>query len=48
MFALFGIQGSTGFNQQQQTSTCRELVVARNRARVMTSGGEQLYFFLDF
>ncbi|CAK5085495.1 unnamed protein product [Meloidogyne enterolobii] len=43
MFALFGIQGSTGFNQQQQqTSTCRELVVARNRARVMTSGGEQL------
>nr|CAD2159179.1 unnamed protein product [Meloidogyne enterolobii] len=42
MFALFGIQGSTGFNQQQQTSTCRELVVARNRARVMTSGGEQI------
>uniref|UniRef100_A0A915NPU6 CCR4-NOT transcription complex subunit 4 n=1 Tax=Meloidogyne floridensis TaxID=298350 RepID=A0A915NPU6_9BILA len=42
MFALFGIQGSTGFNQQQQTSTCRELVVARNRARVMTSGGEQM------
>uniref|UniRef100_A0A1I8AY95 CCR4-NOT transcription complex subunit 4 n=1 Tax=Meloidogyne hapla TaxID=6305 RepID=A0A1I8AY95_MELHA len=36
MFALFGIQGPTGFNQQQ-TSTGRELV-ARNRARVMTTG----------
>jgi hypothetical protein len=41
MFALFGIQGPTGFNQQQQqTSTGGKEMIARNRARVTI--GEQM------